>query len=126
MPDDREVAEIFMKYFSTITESTDIPKCDPIDKEYVSITDPVFRALGKYKDHPSIAGINSLTKNNTEFNFKHFCPWEIKEKVASLENESSSLQMPVNILKNPVDVCLIPLADQLNNVVNIGLLNRVS
>ena len=98
--DDREVAEVFMKYFSTITESIDIPKYDPIDKEYLSITDPVFRAIGKYKDHSSIARINSLAKNNTEFNFKHFCPWEIKEKVTSLKNKSSSLQMPVSILKN--------------------------
>ena len=116
--DDREVAEVFMKYFSTITESIDITKYDPIDKEYLSITDPVLRAIGKYKDHPSIARINSVTKNNTEFYFKHFCPWEIKEKVTPLKNKSSSLQMPVSILKSSVDVCLIPLTDQLNNIVN--------
>ena len=116
--DDREIVEVFMKYFSTITESIDIPKYDPIDKEYLSIMDPVFRAIGKYKDHPSIARINSLNKNNREFNFKHFCPWEIKEKVTSLKNKSSSLQMLVSILKNSVDVCLIPLTDQLNNIVN--------
>ena len=48
--DDREVAEVFIKYFSTVTESTDIPKYDPIDKEYLSITDPVLRAIGKYKE----------------------------------------------------------------------------
>ena len=34
------------------------------------------------------------------------------------KNKSSSLQMPVGILKNSVDVCLIPLTDQLNNIVN--------
>ena len=33
MPDDREVAVIFTKYFSTITESTDTPKYDPIDNK---------------------------------------------------------------------------------------------
>ena len=63
------------------------------------MTDPVFRAIGKYKDHPSITRINSLTKNNAKFNLKRFCPWEIKEKVASLENKSSSLQVPVSIPK---------------------------
>ena len=26
--------------------------------------------------------------------------------------------MPVSILKNSIDVCLIPLTDQLNNIVN--------
>ena len=82
------------------------------------ITNPVFRAIRKYKDHPSITRINSLTKNNAEFNLKHFCPWEIKEKVASLENKSSPLQMPVSILRSSVDVCLIPLTDQLNNIVS--------
>ena len=66
--DDREVAEIFMKYFSTITESIDISKYNSIKKK-----NPVLRAIGKYKDQPSIARINSLTENNTEFNFKHFC-----------------------------------------------------
>ena len=118
LSEDLEVTEIFIKYFSTITESVDIPKYDPIDKEYLSITDPVLRAIGKYKDHPSIARINSLTKNNTEFNFKHFCPWEINEKVTSLKNKSLSSQMPVSIIKNSTDVCLIPLTYQLNNIVN--------
>ena len=70
-----------MKYFSTVTESTDVPNNDPIDKEYLSIMDSVFRATGKYKDHPSITRINSLTKNNAKFTSKHFCPWEIKEKL---------------------------------------------
>ena len=116
--DDREVADVFMKYFNTITESTDIPKYDPIGKEYLSATDPVFRAVGKYKNHPNLTRINSLIKDNTEFNFKHFCPWEIKEKGTSLKNKSSSLQMPVSNLKNSVDICLIPLTDPLNNIVN--------
>ena len=115
--DDREILEIFKNYFSTITESIDIPKYDTIDKEYLSITDPVLRAAGKYKDYPNIARINSLTKNNTKFNFKHFCPWEIKEKVPSLKSKSSSLQMSVSILKNSIDVCLISLTDQLNRIV---------
>ena len=107
-----------MKYFSTITKTTDISKYDPIDKEFLSITDPVLRAIGKYKDHPSIARINSLTKNKMQLNFKHLCPWEIKEKVSSLKTKSSSLQMPVSILKNLIDVCPIPLTDQLNNTGN--------
>ena len=74
LSDDRGVAKIFMKYFSTITKTTDISKYDPIDKEFLSITDPVLRAIGKYKDHPLIARINSLTKNKMEFNFKYLCP----------------------------------------------------
>ena len=36
-------------------------------------------------------------------------------KDASLKNKSSSLKMPVSILKNSVDVCLIPLTDQLRD-----------
>ena len=79
--DDREVVEGFMKYFSTITGSIDIPKYDPIDKEYFSITDDVFRPIGKYKDHPSIARINSVTK--TIRNFILLCWAQLRELVTT-------------------------------------------
>ena len=62
------------KVFQSITKSIDIRKYHPIGKEYVSITDRVLRNI---KKHPNITKINSLTKNNTEFNMKHFCPYKI-------------------------------------------------
>ena len=50
----------------------------------MSITDPVLRAVKKYEHRPCITRINSLTKSSKDINFKHFCLWKIKEKVAQV------------------------------------------
>ena len=85
--DERKVAKIFMDYFNNVTKTIDVPKYDPTDKAYVDINDPILRAIDKYKSHPSIHRIKLLSKNKPEFNFKHFCPWEVKNAIKFLKKK---------------------------------------
>ena len=94
----------------------------PIKKEvsmqsicgYMSITRKlrnIKTTLALPESIPSLKAIRNLMSNTS-------ATWEIEEKVTSLKNKSSSLQMPVNILKNTIDVCLIFLTYLLHNIVD--------
>ena len=75
MSDNSNVAEIFSKNFSEITESLNIPEYAPKDNNFTEIEGPVLRATEKYKDHPSIVRINSFSSTTQKgFQFKHFYP----------------------------------------------------
>ena len=52
-----ELAETFKKHFSKLVESLDINKTLASNIASSDITDPVFNALKKYKNHPSIKSI---------------------------------------------------------------------
>ena len=49
-----ELAEIFNKHFSKIVENLDIDETLASNIASSDITDPVFNAIKKYADHPSI------------------------------------------------------------------------
>ena len=49
-----ELAEIFNKHFSKIVEKLDIDETLASNIASSDITDPVFNAIKKYEDHPSI------------------------------------------------------------------------
>ena len=99
---------IFMDYFNNVTKTIGVPKYDAPDKAYVDINDPILRAIDKYKSHPSIRRIKLLSKNKPEFKFKHFCPWKVKNAINSLKNETSTAEIPVQVLKRHGDICLPP------------------
>ena len=49
-----ELAETFNKHFSKLVESLDIDKTLAGNRASLDITDPVFNAIKKYENHPSI------------------------------------------------------------------------
>ena len=55
---DEELAEIFNKHFSKIVEKLDIDETLASNIASSDITDPVFNAIKKYEDHPSIKKSN--------------------------------------------------------------------
>ena len=52
-----KLAEIFNKHFSKIVEKLDIDETLASNIASSDITDPVFNAIKKYEDHPSIKKI---------------------------------------------------------------------
>ena len=67
-----ELAEIFNKHFSKIVEKLDIDETLASNIASSDITDPVFNAIKKYEDHPSIKKIKHFmsSKDLQLFNFK--------------------------------------------------------
>ena len=53
-----ELAEIFKKHFSKLVENLDIDETLASHRASSDITDPVFNAIKKYEDHPSIKKSN--------------------------------------------------------------------
>ena len=53
-----ELAEIFNKHLSKIVENLDIDETQASNIASSDITDPVFGAIHKYEDHPSIKKSN--------------------------------------------------------------------
>ena len=80
--DDKEIAEIFGNYFSNITNFIDTPEYQPPEDTYLSLRDPVLRAIEKYKHHSSILTIKSLMFNkDTGFEFKYFNSKDMSSKI---------------------------------------------
>ena len=54
MSNNEELAETFNKHFSKLVESLDIDKTLVSDIASSDITDLVFNAIKKYKNHPNV------------------------------------------------------------------------
>ena len=55
-----ELAEIFNKHFSKLVENLDIDKTLVSNIASSDVTDPVFNAIKKHENHPSIKKIKHL------------------------------------------------------------------
>ena len=51
LKNDKETAKVLNNYFSTITQNLKIPQCKEQDPISTSISDPVMRAIVKYRAH---------------------------------------------------------------------------
>ena len=59
-----EAAEVLNKFFSNIVKNLGIPAYDDFDPIIEKMKDPVFKAILKNKNHPSILAITDIRKNN--------------------------------------------------------------
>ena len=63
-----ETAEVFNNFFSNIVKNLKIPEYKNLNTNIENVKDPVFRAIWKYKNHPSIIAIKEKSKNE-KFSF---------------------------------------------------------
>ena len=61
-----EIAEVFGKYFNSITQLIKVPDYQPPDDKYTLLNDPIVKAIEKYKQHPSILKIKDSIKLLTQ------------------------------------------------------------
>ena len=57
LKNDKETAKVLNNFFSTIIQNLKIPQNKEQDTISTSISDPVMRAIVKYRTHPSIIAI---------------------------------------------------------------------
>ena len=60
--EDGENAEILNTFFSNAVKNLKIPKYQETDLLANNISHPIFKAILKYRNHPSIVGIKNLNK----------------------------------------------------------------
>ena len=65
--DDKEVAEIFNKFFANIVSNLKIPASHNCNKDFQKTNDPVLNSINKYKYIPSIFMIKSKIEPQSKF-----------------------------------------------------------
>ena len=72
LSEEAKVADTFNEFFSNVVKELEIEKDDNLLTDATEETDPVLKAIKKYKNHPSILRIKSSFKHPKVFLFKYF------------------------------------------------------
>ena len=93
------------KFFSNIVKNLGIPVDDDFDPVIGNLKGPVFKAILKYKNHPSILGIRDTQKNSI-FCFKEVIIEEIEKEISKLNSKKASQNsdIPTRIVKENADI----------------------
>ena len=81
--------KILNNFFSTIIQNLKIPQYKEQDPISASISDPVMRAVVKYRAHPSIFAIKENFNSSTPVNFS-FVDKEDKKRDKKFESEQGN------------------------------------
>ena len=110
-----ETAEAFNNFFSNIVKNLKIPEYKNLNTNIENVKDPVFRAILKYKNQPSIIAIKEKSKNE-KFSFHEVNNEKIEREIMRLNKNKASQKsdIPIRIIKDNVDI----FADFLCETVN--------
>ena len=86
---DSEVADVCNSYFNDITKDLNLWKWLP-EPLCPILSNPVFQAIAKYEDHPSILKIQSLFNIQSRFNFSTVDSETVHKLIMSLEVKKST------------------------------------
>ena len=113
-----ELAETFNKHFSKLVESLDIDKTLASNIPSSDITDPVFNAIKKYENHPSIKKIKHFVSGK---DLKFSIVFETKSKILAethnLGNKKACQEsdVPVKLIKDNIDIFFQFIFHNFNN-----------
>ena len=71
-------------FFSNIVKKLNIPKFNSNNSVTENIKDPVFKAILKYKNYPSVLAIQKYSKNKT-FHFEQVNIREVQKEILKLD-----------------------------------------
>ena len=109
--DDREVAEIFKKYFDNAVKSLDIKENRDLLCSDESLINLVEVAIEKFKLHPSVLMIKEQIDVEHYFSLSEITEEDIKKEIVFLDSskKGSFAIIPANVLKEMADICSIHL-----------------
>ena len=84
-----ETEETLNNFFSNIAKKLEIPKFDSNYSVTKDIKDPFFKAILKYKNHPSILAIQKYSKNKI-FHFEEVKIGEMEKEILKLDKIKAS------------------------------------
>ena len=122
--DDKMLAETMNDYFVNITKTLEITSWP--EPEMIQYDDAISIAVRKFRNHPSIIKIRSLIKCDTKFEFPQILPETLKAKINTLDaSKSTSGDIPIQVIKETIDLICVPLTDCLNSSVNNGMFPHI-
>ena len=72
LSEEAKFADTINEFFSNVVKEINIEKDDNLLTDVIEETDPVLKAIKKYKNRPSILRIKSSFKHPKVFSFKYF------------------------------------------------------
>ena len=102
MSEEAKITYSFNEFSSNVVKELKTEKYDNILPEVIEETDPVPKAIEKYKNHPSILQIKSSFKHPKVFLFKYFHVEDVKRKINNLnsKNQTPKGDIPVNSIQD--------------------------
>ena len=116
LSEEAKVADTFNEFFSNVVKELEIEKDDNLLTDATEETDPVLKAIKKYKNHPSILRIKSSFKHPKVFSFKYFNVEDVKREINNLNSKKATPKgdIPVKILKWNSDIIAPALTECYN------------
>ena len=102
--------------FSNVVKKLKIEKDDNLLTDVIEETNPVLKAIKKYKNDPSNLRIKSSFKHPKVFSFKYFNAEDVKRKINNLNSKKATPKgnIPVKILKWNSDIIAPALTECYN------------
>ena len=111
--DDKQIADLFSDFFVESVASLDIEENEALLNNVDHLSDPVQKALLKFKDHPSIREIKKNVCIDSEFFFKKVSLSTMVAELRALDGKKSGTykDLPVKVLKEHEDIVALPLTE---------------
>ena len=118
LDDDQEVAEELNSFFENTVSSLDIIENTDILDDASNFSDPVDKAIFKYKFHPSILAI----KNKISFSSKEVTISDAENEISNINHKkaTTSNSIPPKVLKLASDSTIESLTKIFNKVLQTG------
>ena len=103
LQDDSEVAEELNNFFKEAVSTLNVNENSCIiNPDSINISDPIEKAITKYKFHSSILLINNKIVNQDKFSFKPISKLDVNKDVQLINPKKASISdsIPPKILKN--------------------------
>ena len=121
--DDSIVVDTFNTYFSDAVKSLNINIKPEFIQQTDSINDPIYKAIEKYKKHPSILKIIEANLKNPAFDFNHTTKQEIKDIIENINTSKANpvFSIPSKIIKTNSEFFADLLYNNFNNCIDAGI-----
>ena len=118
IPEDGENTEI-LKFFSNAVKNLKISEYQEADPLANNISHPIFRAMMKFRNHPSVIAIKNLN-SGSRFDFCRVSVHDVKKEIMRLSTRKATQysDLPVKILKENSDIFGEYICDFFNECVD--------
>ena len=119
--EDGENAEILNTFFSNAVKNVKVSKYQETDSLADSISHSIFKAILKYRNHPSIVAIKNLN-TGSKFDFCRVCVQDVVKEIKKLSTRKATQYtiVSVKILKENSDIFGNYFCDFFNDCVDRG------
>ena len=119
--EDKDNAEILNSFFSNAVKNLKIPEFSDSNPLAENTPHPIFKAILKYENHPSITAIKNA-RNGPSFYFCGVSVNDVFKEIKRLKAKKATqiTDIPVKILKENADIFSAYICDFLNETIRSG------